>query len=222
MNSEMNNLFPPETRRWFFKVIVFLALAVSGVAAEPSSKDDDKNADPSAPRFISPDGKYGLLITKDPEGGDRVDLVEVATRRSLVKLSDPERPERPNEARLDWSKDSQLVAAYIATGVDGYTSIFAREGDGFVEVKLPNLPDLPDPESDAAFRKKHHFKFLKWINAGTLEFVRWLKSGVELKFYNEVATTDGRGFLSEINATIQIDSKHHATLKKVVRKEGFE
>jgi hypothetical protein len=151
-----------------------------------------------------------------------VDLVDLATKRSLVELSDPERPEQPNEARLDWSKDSQLVAAYTATRVDGSTRIFAREGDGFVEVKLPNLPDLPDPESDAAFRKKHHFKFLKWINAGTMEFVRWLESGVELKLYNEVATEDGREFSSQINATIESDSKHRATLKKVVRQDGFE
>jgi hypothetical protein len=42
VNSEMNNLFPPETRRGVFKVIAFLAMTLSGVAAEPSSKDDDK------------------------------------------------------------------------------------------------------------------------------------------------------------------------------------
>jgi hypothetical protein len=42
------------------------------------------------------------------------------------------------------------------------------------------------------------------------------------KSYNEVATQQGRGFSSQINATIEIDSKHRATLKKVTRKEGFE
>lgn len=224
MNSEWNNLFSPEARRWLVFTSIFLAMALSSVAAEPSSQDDE-NADPGAPRFISPDGKYGLLVTEEAKEGSysgRVDLVEVATKRSLAELSDPERPERPNEARLDWSKDSQFVAAYTATRVDGFTRIFAREGDGFVEVKLPKLPALPDPESNAAFGKKHHFKFLKWSNAGTLKFVRWLKSGVELKLYNEVETEDGREFNSEINATIQIDSKHRATIKKVAREEGFE
>jgi len=191
-------------------------IAASAVATQPPR--DEEKVDPSAPRFVSPDGRYGLLVTDD-----RVELIEVTTRRSLVVLSDPERPERSEEARLDWSKDSQMVAAYTATRMDGSTRLFTREGDSLVEVKLPELPELPDPESNAAFRKKHKFRFRKWINTGSLEFVRWLKSGeVELKSYNEVATAEGGGFRAQINAIIAIDSKHHATLKKVVREEKFE
>jgi hypothetical protein len=165
-------------------------------------------------------------VRTDPAGSsnnDRVELIELPTKRSLAVLSDSERPERPDKARLDWSPDSKMVAAYTATRMDGSTRIFAREADTFVEVKLPDLPELPDPETSAAFRKKHKFKFLKWINTGSLEFVRWLKSGeLELKSYNEVATADGRGFRAQINAVVAIDSKHHATSKKVVREETFE
>jgi hypothetical protein len=226
MNPEMNNLFPSKPRRCFnIFTSVFLTMALSIFAAEPSSEDDDENADPSAPRFISPDGRYGLLVTEETKGGlheDRVELIEVPTRRSMVVLSDPERPERPDKARLDWSKDSQRVAAYTGTRVDGFTRIFVREGDNFVEVELPKLPNLPDPESDAAFRRKNKIKFLKWIDAGSVEFVRWLQSGVELKYSGEVATQDGGQFSMEIDATIEIDAKHRATLKKVVKKEGFE
>jgi hypothetical protein len=225
MNSEQSNLFSSEVRRYFFKVLtsVFLTMAVSGLAAERSSEDDE-NADPRGLRFISPDGKFGLLVTDDPEGSDRVGLVEVATQRSLVVLSDPERPEISSKARLDWSKDSKKVAAYIGTRVDGYTRIFAREGDGFVEVELPDLPRLPNPEEPSAeFRKKHQFKFLKWIDAGSLQFVRWLESGdLAMRSSNEVATVDGKVFRAEINATITIDAKQHATLKKVERKESLE
>lgn len=224
----MNNLFPTKTRRWFLTVFtsVFVAMALSGFAAEPSSQDDE-NADLSAPRFISPDGSYGLLVTKDPEGDsykDRVELIELATKRSLIVLSDPERPELSRKARLDWSTDSKRVAAYTGTRVDGDTRIFVREGDGFVEVKLPELPDLPNPEEpSAAFQKKHKFKFLKWINAGSVKFVRWLEPGnVELQAYNEVATVGGGVFRAQINATIAIDSEHHAVIKKVVREENFD
>ena len=197
----------------------------SGLAAEPSAPDNE-TADPSAPRFVSPDGKFGLAVTRGTEGEsheDRVELIEVATKRSLVVLSDPEVPERPDKARLDWSTDSKRVAAFTGTRVDGDTQVFVRDGDGFVQVKLPKLPELPNPEEpSAAFRKTHKFKFLKWITTDSVKFVRWLDDGVELRAYNEVATAGARVFTAEIKATIAIDSKHHATLKKAVRKEGLE
>jgi hypothetical protein len=226
MNFGITNSFPSKAPRGFLGVVscFFLAIAVAVGVAEPSPQDDE-NADPSAPRFLSPDGRYGLLVRADPEGGERVELIEVATKRSLVVLSDPERPEISSKARLDWSKDSKMVAAYTATRVDGFTDIYGREGDGFVKVKLPKLPELPNPEEPSVeFRKKHKFKFLKWIDTGTLEFVRWLEPGVvELRYSNEVATAGGGSFSAEINATVAIDSKHHdATLKKVTRKESSE
>lgn len=222
----MNSFFPGKAR-WFLTASWMLALiSVTALAAEPPPGSEE-NSKAAGRRFVSPDGRFGLLVTKQT-GGDsseeRVELIELATKRSLVVLSDPERPEISSKARLDWSKDSKRVAAYTATRVDGFTTIYAREGDGFVEVKLPKLPDLPNPEEPSAeFRKKHKFKFLKWIDTGSLEFVRWLESGdVELRCSNEVATVGGGGFRAEINATVAIDSKHHATLKKVTRKESLE
>lgn len=205
---------------------VFALVSLQALAAQ-SAPAANEDSDGSKPRFISPDGKYGLLVTKDPAGGsmsDRVELIELATKRSLVVLNDPEAPERSDKARLDWSEDSKRVAAFTGTRVDGSTRILVREGDGFAEVKLPKLPELPNPEEpSAAFRKKHKFKFLKWITTDSLEFVRWLPSGdVELKYYNEVATKEGGGVRSQINATVAIDSKNHATLKKVSREESFE
>lgn len=225
----MLNLSSGPKRRSRLRAVVTSLLVgaiVSGFAAE-RSRAEDEDADPGAPRFISPDGKYGLLVTSDAEGdpqNDRVELIELATKRSLIVLSDPESPELSREARLDWSKDSKRVAAYTATRVSGFTRIFSREGDAFVEVKLPKLPDLPNLERpSAAFRKKHKFKFLKWITTDTLEFVRWLDSGdLELQAYNEAATEDGGGFRAQINLTLAIDSKHRATLKRAVREEGHE
>lgn len=88
-------------------------------------------------------------------------------------------------------------------------------------MKLPKMPDLE--EATAAFRKTHKFKILKWINTGSVEFVSWLKSGdLELKAYNEIETVGDGIFSAEVTATIAIDAKHHATLKSVVKKEGFE
>ncbi len=204
-------------------VFALVSLRALGTEAAPAT---DESTDGSGPRFISPDGRYGLLVTKDPAGNsmsERVELIELATKRSLVVLNDPEAPERSDKARLDWSKDSKRVASFTGTRVDGSTSILVREGDGFAAVKLPKLPELPNPEESAAFGKKHKFKFLKWITTDSLEFVRWLPSGdVELKYYNLVATKEGGGFRSQINVTVAIDSKNHATLKKVSREEAVE
>ena len=205
---------------------VFALVSLSALAAG-AAPETDEASDGSGPRFISPDGRYGLLVTKDRADdsmSERVELIELGTKRSLVVLNDPEAPERSDKARLDWSEDSKRVAAFTGTRVDGSTRIFAREGDGFAEVKLPKLPELPNPEQpSAAFRKKHKFKFLKWISTDSLEFVRWLPSGgVELEYYIEVATKEGGGFRSQINATVAIDSKNHATLKKVSREETLE
>ncbi len=104
------------------------------------------------------------------------------------------------------------------------SSIFVREGDGFAQVDASEVADAANPEEpSAAFRKKHKFKFLKWITTDSLEFVCWLPSGdVELKYYNLVATKEGGGFRSEINATVAIDSENRATLKKVSREETLE
>ena len=203
---------------------VFLAFTLSGFATEPSSQDEEKSGN-SASRFISPDGRHGLLVTEtDAESqNDRVELIELATKRSLVVLSDPEAVgDRAGDARLDWSADSQRVAAYTGGRRGGTTQIFVRQGEGFAEVKLPKLPHLPEKPS-AAFAKKHKFKFLKWITTGSFEFVRWLKSGdVEMRAFNEIAGVGGEFLRQQIKATFAIDSKRHATLKNVVKKEEFE
>jgi hypothetical protein len=224
----LNLLSVPKLRSRLIAVAasLFVVTTLSGFAAEKSPAEDE-DVDSAAPRFISPDGRYGLLVTSDAEGdsgNDRVELIELATKRSLIVLSDPESPELSRDARLDWSGDSKRVAAYTATRVSGFTRIFSRDGETFVEVKLPKLPDLPDLErASAAFRKKHKFKFLKWITTDTLEFVRWLDSGdVELQAYNEAATEDGGGFRAQINLTLAIDTKNRATLKKAVREERHE
>jgi len=207
------------------KAFIFFLTAInfSVFAAEPSPQEDE-SGDPSRPRFISPDGRYGLLVTRDPEGEshkDRVELIELATKRPLVLLSDPEAfGDRGEDARLDWFTDSKRVAAYTGGRRGGLTQIFVRQGDGFAEVKLPELPKLPEKPSPA-FAKKHKFKFLKTVVDHELAFVRWSKSGdLELELYNEfVAAGGGPNLGWRITMTLAIDSKHQAKLKNVVKKE---
>ncbi|MEP6955314.1 MAG: hypothetical protein ABI883_00695 [Chthoniobacterales bacterium] len=224
----------------FFLTVINLNVS----AAEPSPQGwekavqdaekaagDWKEAGASGMRYRSPDGRYGLRVTDEPEslapgalrGNDRVELIELATKRALVLLSDhdPEAgPEQSGDARLDWSADSQRVAAYTGGKHEGQTRIFVRDGDGFVEVKLPELPELPEKPSPA-FAKKHKFKSLKTGVNDKLVFVRWSETGdLELKLYNFFpAVGPGPGLGWEINLTVAIDSKHQAKLKNVVKKE---
>ncbi len=123
-------------------------------------------------------------------------------------------------AKLAWSADSQRVAAYAGWKRGGTTRLFVRDGDGFSEVKLPELPDLSD-EASPAFAKKHKEGFPRAITIGDLSFVRWLKSGVVLLLHNCWGGNSG-SWGWHITITIDIDSQRRATIKKVVKKETFD
>ncbi len=67
---------------------LFALVSLAALAAEAAAETDE-DSDGSGPKFISPDGKYGLLVSKDPSGdsmSDRVELIEVAMKRSLVGI----------------------------------------------------------------------------------------------------------------------------------------
>jgi hypothetical protein len=204
-------------------VPLFLAITLSAFAAEPS-QDNEENSEWLRPRFLSPDHRYALLVTEDPSGDsekDRVELIELATKRVLVSLR--EAGDEYNvtiKAKLAWSADSQRVAAYAGWKRGGTTRLFMREGDGFAEVKLPDLPDLPD-EASPAMAKKHKEGFPRAITIRDISFVRWLKSGVVLELHNCWGGESGNwGW--HITITIDIDSQRRARIKNVVKKETLD
>jgi hypothetical protein len=204
-----------------FASVFFLALTLSAFAAEPS---DEYQEEWLRPRFLSPDHRYALLVTEDPGGDsakDRVELIELATKRVLSSLRDAgDDYNVPMKATLAWSADSQRVAAYTGWKRGGTTRLFMREGDGFSEVKLPELPDLPD-EPSPAIAKKNKEGFPRAITIGGLSFVRWLKSGVVLELYNCWGGNSG-SWGWHITVTIEIDSQRRATIKNVVKKETLD
>lgn len=72
-------------------ISVCFAIALSALAAEPFSQGDEV-ADSDGPRFTSPDGRYAMLVTEDPGGNsgkDRVQLMELSTKRVLTELREP-------------------------------------------------------------------------------------------------------------------------------------
>lgn len=204
---------------------IFLALTLSAFAAEPSPPNEESPED-SEMRSPSPDGRYTMRATIDADyemEKELIELIELPTKRVLVVLSDPKyMPDFPTrDATLHWSTDSQVVAFYRSGRRGGTTTIFARDGDGFAEVKLPDLPDLPD-EASPKMAKKHKGGFPNATTIRNLSFVRWLKSGgVVLKLSNAWGGSSGTwGW--HITITIQIDAHRRATIKNVVKKEIFD
>jgi hypothetical protein len=201
---------------------IFVAFTLSSFATEPAPPVEEA-ADKIDTEFRSPDGRFGLLITHDPEGkreNDKVALIELSTKRVLALLSDPEAMEDPSRARLDWSPDSKRVAAFTGGRHEGGTRIFIRDGDGFAEVKLPDLPELPDkPSAKVAKKSKGGFPTVK--TNYRLAFVRWLESGVVLDLSNHYNGPSG-SLSWKINITLEIDQNRRAKLKNAVKKETFE
>lgn len=204
---------------------IFLALTLSVFAAEPSPPNEESFED-SKTGAPSPDGRYAMRATRDADDEmekELIELIELPTKRVLVVLSDPKyMPAFPTrDATLHWSTDSQRVAFYRSGRRGGTAAIFARDGDGFTKVQLPDLPDLPD-EASPAMAKKHKEGFPRGITIRDLSFIRWLDSGgVVLELSNCWGGSSGTwGW--HITITIEIDSHRRATIKKVEKKERFE
>jgi hypothetical protein len=199
-----------------------LVMALSAAAAQPLAEYDGDRSGRKT-RYPSPDGRYALLITHAEEKGeDRVEIIELATERVAVLLSDPDAvTERSSDAKLDWSPDSRRVAAYTGGRRGGYTRIFVREGKDLKEVKMPDLPALPE-KPGAEMAKKHKWEFVRFITVSDLSFVRWLKDGgVVLESSNYLSGTTGTfGWTYEF--TLRIDATRKAKLLSVKKSEIFD
>ena len=189
------------------------------LSAQVPATQRDNESDKVETEFRSPDGLFGLQVVEDPETSrkDRVVLVEWATKRVLQVLSDPEHPEYPHKARLDWSEDSKRVAAYTGGRHDGGTRIFVRDGDTFAEVKMPDLPALPEKPSPK-MAKQHKGGFPRMLTEYDLKFVRWLPSGVVLNLSNCYSGAKGQ-LVWSIEITLDIDANRGATIKRSAKKE---
>ena len=200
---------------------LFLAITLSAFAAEPAEEYVEEWLQP---RFFSPDRRYALLVTEDAGGDsekDRVEVIELATKRAVVSLRDAgDEYNIPMKAKLAWSADSQRVAAYAGWKRGGTTRLFMREGDGFSEVKLPELPDLPE-EPSPAIAKKNKGGFTRAITIDDLSFVRWLKSGGAVLQLHNCWGGESGNLSWHITVTLDIDSQRRATIKKVEKKETF-
>jgi hypothetical protein len=202
---------------------VAVALMLAGGSFIPNSAraqdDDDDEARIKSP---SPNERYALRIKKETRGDEevaRLELIEVATKRPLARLDDPEDgTSDPANAELDWSPDSRRVASYTGGRRGGSTRIFVQKADGFAEVRLPAMPELPKtPSKEVA--KKHKGGFPLAETVSDLTFVRWTDSGVVLNRGDYWKSNRGFAHSWDIEITLEIDAKNQAKIVKTTKKE---
>jgi hypothetical protein len=204
----------------FCGVAIALVLAVLSFATAPTrAQEDNDDADIA---FPSPNKRYALSLKNETRGNevvDRVEIIELATKRPVARLDDPEDGTAIAErTRLDWSPDSKRVAAYTGGFRGGSTRIFVEKDQGLTEVRLPELPDLPEgPSKEVAKKHKEGFPIPGTVSA--LTFARWTDAGVVLNLGNFWKSRQGFSLCWDIEIVLAIDAKNRAKIVKTTKKE---
>jgi hypothetical protein len=121
----------------------------------------------------SPDGKFALRVTREDQQPYRqgAAIVEAKTRKVILDL-DTNKVFDP-EAKLVWSSDSQWIAYVTRTEEEtrsAATRVFVRNGSGFAEIKLPELPEPKLPEQAPSSEKRSTMiKPGRWSKSGSLD-----------------------------------------------------
>src|SRR4051812_1453152 len=166
-------------------------------------------ADSRITKFISPDKRFALRMTKPAADVDKwkVDLIEKTSGKVFVGLGTVFGAHL-SETVLVWSADSKRAAYGSRSYKDGEVSVFFLQGSTFEEATLPE--ELPSP--DINFGKGGGGDVKNY--GGAVTPLRWLKSGdLELSSDSMMLSRDnGRSYTGMLVFTLAFDAKHHATV----------
>lgn len=112
----------------------------------------------------SPDGRFALQLSADQDAFE-LGLIDLGTRKELVSLASLGSP-YAKHSHLIWSPDSKRVAYTEDSRRGGYTTVYQQKGDGFEEVKLPELPDCEAKHVQKVYEASVSAE--RWLNASTL------------------------------------------------------
>lgn len=115
-------------------LLVFLAIGLPITLAQQADHDE-KN---KATLFPSPNGKYAVRYEPEEDHMTTVNLIEVTTGNILKELDSLGHP-WISESKTVWSPDSQRLALMSGSRRGGWTTLYARKGDTFEEVPMPEL-----------------------------------------------------------------------------------
>jgi len=194
------------------KTLLLLASLFFATCFCPPIRADDQIKD------ASPDGKFGMLLTAKEEGGVKIQLIEVSSRKVVLDLAESGAP-HAKDCKLLCAPDSQRVAFYEAVHRGGDTTVYFRNDTGFTESPLPELSGCATAAQKKELKAKGVLKFIEY-NAMPKE---WLKSGALVIVDDQGwETNDGnlRGCTQTV--TIGFDAKHKASVVRVAGKESKE
>ena len=188
---------------------ILLTIAVVAFATSFSRADDQI-------RDTSPDGKFAMLLTQKEEGGVKIQLIEVSSRKAVLDLAESGAP-HAKDCKLLWAPDSQRVAFYEAVQRGGATTVYFRDDTGFTESPLPELGGCATAAQKKELKAKGVLKFIEY-NAMPKE---WLKSGALVIVDDQGwETNDGDLLGCTQTVTIGFDAKHKASVLRVTGKKS--
>jgi len=194
------------------KTLLLLASLFFATCFCPPIRADDQIKD------ASPDGKFGMLLTAKEEGGVKIQLIEVSSRKVVLDLAESGAP-HAKDCKLLWAPDSQRVAFYEAVHRGGDTTVYFRNDTGFTESPLPELSGCATAAQKKELKAKGVLKFIEY-NAMPKE---WLKSGALVIVDDQGwETNDGNPRGCTQTVTIGFDAKHKASVVRVAGKESKE
>lgn len=174
-----------------------LLLAALGGLLTSSLRADD------ARKFPSPDGRFALRLDApskpDEEALTSVKLVDAKSGAVLLELDSLGHP-WIEEIKMVWSPDSHRAAFMSASRRGGWTTLYARLGDTFVEVPMPEL-------IHATIQHRTGFKTVLAERVP----IRWMKPNV-LLLENHVEDDAGNSGKSRMLLTF--DAENHVTVTK--------
>ncbi len=192
-----------------FLPIIFICLAPH---FSSSSRADDQI------KGASPDGKFGMLLTAEQEGGVKIQLIELSSRKVVLDLAESGAP-HAKDCKLLWTSDSQRVAFYEAVHRGGETTVYFRNDSGFTESPVPELGGCATAAQKKELKAKGVLKFIEY-NAVPKE---WLKSGALVIVDDQGwETMDGESRGCTQTVTIGFDAKHKASVLRVADKKPKE
>jgi hypothetical protein len=177
------------TMRFLLLCVLLSGLACSALRAEEKLQ------------FVSPDGKFAVRLEPqaDDEAITTINLVEVSSGTVLMELEALGHP-WIDEIKLLWAPDSRRAAFLTPGRRGGWTTLYARKGDTFEEVEMPELIHANMKSPPGA----------KTVLAARVP-IRWTKPNV-LILENNVEDTDGNSGTSRMLLTF--DAKNHVTVTR--------
>lgn len=155
------------------------------------------------PRFFSPNGKYALRLGTPEDSMTPVNLVDAKSGNVILELNSLGHPFIDHISLL-WAKDSQRLAFISSNRRGNITTIYARAGETFTEVELPETTGGPFIKSSPGAK----------IVGVSETALRWSKPNIlVIESYEE----DDEGNTIRTRRAYTFDAKNNITVTRVKR-----